>query len=194
MALLQNCRRVRGATKMEVAAIRLLIEKHLAIFLRSKSTNLSPKFFQSGNPKKTVSIGKFRCLKLILRKKNLSPSKKPAARREFLWFLVAKMKVIIFRRRRRSHPTRKPSLRNASPRLPPRAARWTSAPRLRSAHTLRGKDLGVALSCPYDLPIRGRRGEGALLQIRRRSHVAYDARSLAVLKKQRDSCAHWLAI
>ena len=68
---------------MEVAAIRLLIEKHVAIVPRSKSRNLSPKFFQSGNLKKTASIGKFRCLKLILRKKTLSPSKKPAAGADF---------------------------------------------------------------------------------------------------------------
>ena len=61
-------------------------------------------------------------------------------------------------------------------------------------YTLRGKDLSIALSCPYDLPIRGRRGEGALLQIRRRSHLAYDARSLGDTKKQRDNCTRWLAI
>ena len=90
MALLQNCRRVRGATKMEVAAIRLLIEKHVAIVPRSKSRNLSPKFFQSGNPKKTASIGRFRVPKLVLRKKNPSPSKRPAARREILLILLGK--------------------------------------------------------------------------------------------------------
>ena len=81
---------------MEVAAIRFLIEKHVAIVPRSKSRNLSPKFFQSGNPKKTASIGKFRCLKLILRKKNSFPFQKARRRRGFLWFLVAKMKVAIF--------------------------------------------------------------------------------------------------
>ena len=53
-------------------------------------------FFQSGNPKKTASIRKFRCQKLILRKKNSFPFQKARRRREFLWFLVAKMKVAIF--------------------------------------------------------------------------------------------------
>ena len=66
---------------MEVAAIRLLIEKHVAIVPRSKSRNLSPKFFQSGNQKKT---------EINFKKEKLIPLPKARRRRGFLLFLVAK--------------------------------------------------------------------------------------------------------
>ena len=60
MEILESVQGVRGARKMQVAAICFLIEKDVAKEFSRNLKNLGPIFFQSGNPKKNASIGRFR--------------------------------------------------------------------------------------------------------------------------------------